>query len=214
MRKLFVLGLAMALISACQKTPDPELTPESTYTPMKIGNYWIYAHYQIDLNGHALPQSRTDSFIITGDTLINGSMYYIFEGTNYPLNGGQWQIIAMLRDSSGYLVDVNGIIRFAEDNFTEVLASKTEMHNGDTLYTLTYKMEVMAGEVTVPAGTFETLNYKGTVTMPQDNPGIQNPRYINTLYAKGTGKVLETYFFLNDARINERRLLRQGLAGK
>lgn len=41
MRKLFVLGLAMALISACQKTPDPELTPESTYTPMKIGNYWI-----------------------------------------------------------------------------------------------------------------------------------------------------------------------------
>jgi hypothetical protein len=75
-------------------------------------------------------------------------------------------------------------------------------------------MEVMEGEVTVPAGTFETLNYKGTVTMPQDNPGIQNPRYINTLYAKGTGKILETYFFLNDASINEKRLLRHGLAGK
>ena len=214
MRKLIVLGLATVLLSACQKTPDPELTPESAYTPMKIGNYWIYAHYQIDLNGNATPQSRTDSIIITADTMINGSMYYIFEGTNYPMNGGQWQIIAMLRDSSGYLVDVKGIIRFAQDNFTKVLASKTEMHNGDTLYTLTYKMEVMEGEVTVPAGTFETLNYKGTVTMPQDIPGIQNPRYINTLYAKGTGKILETYFFLNDARINEKRLLRHGLAGK
>ncbi len=213
MRKLLVLGLATVLLSACQKTPDPELTPESTYTPMKIGNYWIYAHYQIDLNGNALPQSRTDSVIITGNTLINGSSYFIFEGTNYPLNGGQWQIIAMLRDSSGYLVDVNGIIRFAQDNFTEVLASKTEKHNGDTLYTLTYQMEVMEGEVTVPAGTFETLNYKGTFTMPQEIPGIQNPRYINTLYAKGTGKILETYFFLNDARINEKRLLRHGLAG-
>jgi hypothetical protein len=213
MRKLFVLGLAMALLSACQKTPDPELHPESTYTPMEIGRYWIYAHYQIDANGHAIPQSHTDSVIITGDTLINGSMYYVFEGTNYPWNSNQWQVISMLRDSSGYLVGIDGIIRFAQDNFTEVLASKTEIYNGDTLYTLTYKMEVLPDWATVPAGSFEVLNYKGTVTMPRDRPVIQNPRYINTLYGRGTGKILETYFFLNDARINEKRLIRFGLAG-
>jgi hypothetical protein len=214
MRKLFVLGLTMFLLAACEKTPDPDFNNESTFTPMKIGKYWIYAHYQIDPNGHALPLFQRDSVIITGDTLINGSRYYIFEGTNYPWNGGQWHILAMLRDSSGYLVDVNGNIRFAEDNFSEVLARKTEIQNGDTLYTLTYKMEVYQEMVTVPAGSFEALNYKGTVTMPQDHPGIQNPRYINTLYAKETGKILETYFFLNDARINEKRLLRHGLAGK
>jgi hypothetical protein len=212
MRKLFVLGLAMALLSACQKIPDPELTPESSYTPMEIGKYWVYGHYQIDPNGQAVAYSMTDSVIITSDTLISGSRYYVFEGTNYPWNGGQWQVIAMLRDSSGYLVDVHGIIVFAQDNFTEVLASKTEIHNGDTLYTLTYKMETVHDEVTVPAGNFTVLNYKGTVTMPKELPGIQNPRFINTYYAKGVGKILQTYFFLNDPRINEKRLLRSGLA--
>jgi hypothetical protein len=214
MRKLFVLGLAMAPLFACQKSPGPEISSESIYTPMEIGKYWIYGHYQIDANGHAIPQFRTDSVIITGDTLINGSKYYVFEGTNYPWNSSQWNSIAMLKDSSGYLVDVNGNIKFAEDNFFEILASKTEIQSGDTLYTLTYKMEVMYRMITVPAGSFEALNYKGTVTMPQDQPGIQNPRYINTLYAKETGKILETYFFLNDARINEKRLLRHGLVGK
>ena len=125
MKKLFVLGLAMVLFSACQKSIDPELTRESSW-------------------------------------------YYVFEGTNYPWSGGQWKVINMLRDSSGYLVDVHGIIRFAPDNFTEVLASKTEIHSGDTLYTLTYKMEAVHDEVTVPAGKFRVLNYKGTVTMPQN----------------------------------------------
>jgi hypothetical protein len=48
------------------------------------------------------------------------------------------------------------------------VARKTEIHNGDTLY---------------------------------------------TLYAKETGKILETYFYLNDARISEKRLIRFGLAG-
>jgi len=214
MRKLIVLSLTMALLYACQKITNSEISAESSYTPMEIGKYWIYAHYLIDANGHAIPQSRTDSVIITGDTLVNGSRYYVFKGTNYPWNGSQWQTIAMLRDSSGYLLDVNGNIRFAEDNFSEVLARKTETQNGDTLYTLTFKMEVMSGMITVPAGSFETLNYRGTVTMPHERPGIQNPRYINTLYAKETGKILETYFFLNDARINEKRLLRQGLAVK
>ena len=122
-------------------------------------------------------------------------------------------LVALLRDSSGYLLDANGTIKFAAGNFTDVLASKTEIVEGDTLYTLQYRMERVTGTVSVPAGEFEALNYRGTVKMPEDRPGIQNPRYINTYYAKGTGKILETYFFLNDSRINEKRLIRFGLAG-
>ncbi len=213
MRKLFVLGLSMALLSACQKSDDALPSGVSSYTPMKTGNYWVYAHYQIDPNGQAIPQSRTDSVAITGDTLINGKVYYKFEGTNYPWSGGRWGLLALLRDSSGYLVNANGTIKFAAGNFTDILASKTEIIEGDTLYTLQYRMERVAGTVSVPAGEFEALNYKGTVIMPDDRPGIQNPRYINTYYAKGTGKILETYFFLNDSRINEKRLIRFGLAG-
>ena len=213
MRKLFVFGLSVVLLSACQKNEDPALISESSYTPMKTGNYWVYAHYQIDPNGHAIPQSRTDSVIITGDTLINGLVYYKFEGTSYPWSGGQWRLIALLRDSSGYLVDARGTIKFAARNFNDVLASKTEIVEGDTLYTLQYRMEKVDGTVSVPAGDFEVLNYRGTVRMPEDRPDIPNPRYMNTYYAKGTGKILETYFFLNDSRINEKRLIRFGLAG-
>jgi len=214
MRKLFLLTLTLGLLVSCEKEADPALddyeSPISVkgYLPLEIGNYWIYQHVHIDSLSNEILSDRIDSIGVERDTLINGHQYFVLEGSNYPFNGGQWGIIDMLRDSAGYIVTPEGDIRFAIANFTDVLAKKTEVIQEDTLYSLTYKMETVDYALTVPAGTFEVLNFKGTAFSYKDLSGINNPRYLNNLYAPGVGKVLQTYFYFHSPVISEKRLIR------
>lgn len=210
MRNLFLLGLAIGLFVSCETKEDPELQPtENTiYFPLLIGNYWVYQHYDIDPQGFESTRGVTDSVVIARDTLIGGHQYFILEGSNYPYHGGSWVTLDVVRDSSGYIVNKEGVIRFSQSNFTDILASKTEVIGGDTLYTLNYQMDLVEMPYTVPAGDFDVLNYKGTVITYAPVQGVENPRYMNTLFSKGVGKVLETYFFLNSPRVSEKRLIR------
>lgn len=215
MRKLWLFGLMMSLLFSCKEnetiTPIDNLGIVTDYLPMKVGNYWVYRHYIIDTLGIATEQTRTDSVVITGDTMINGKQYFVFQGTNYPYNAN-WGIIEMLRDSGDYIVNSQGIIKFSKTNFTDVLASKTEVFNGDTLYSLNYRMEMPDTAIRVPAGLFGVLNYKGTIETPQNRPGIPNPRYMNTYYSNEVGKVAETYLFLNHPNTFEKRLIRYNVS--
>ncbi|MBA7563039.1 hypothetical protein ES708_04692 [subsurface metagenome] len=212
MKKLFVLGITVAILISCGKEDDspldPDLDSNLNYMPLEIGNYWVYQHFDIDALGNETALSRIDSVIITRDTIISLKRYFILEGTNYPYIPREWGIVDMLRDSSGYLVNHEGHIRFAEDNFTDTLVSKIEIIGEDTLYTLTYKMEKPDHPITVPCGTYNVLNFRGTVYTPEKIPGIENPRYMNTYFADGTGKVLSTYFYLTRLSISEKRLIR------
>ena len=165
----------------------------------------------IDSLNNEILSDRIDSIVVERDTLINGHQYFVLEGINYPFNAGNWGTIDMLRDSAGYIVTPEGNIRFAINNFTDILAEKTEVIQEDTLYSLTYKMETVDYSLTVPAGSFEVLNFKGTVFSYKDLSGIDNPRYLNNFYAKGVGKVLQTYFYLSSPKISEKRLIRYHL---
>jgi hypothetical protein len=69
-------------------------------------------------------------------------------------------------------------------------------------------MERVNDPITVPAGTFEVLNYKGTVVTSMNTPGVKYPRYLNCYYAEGVGKILYTYFYVLSPNIYEKRLLR------
>lgn len=213
MRRLVVVFfLAAALISCKKEKTDPidnnPETDQTDYFPLSIGNYWIYQHFEIDSLNHETEKQVFDSIAITADTIYRNNKYYVLEGTNYPFNGGQWGFIEMLRDSSGYIVNQNGIIKFTDDNFVDTLAFKTEVHNGDTLYTLFYKMEKPSDNIEVPLGSFNVLNYRGTLNSSMEIQGSQNPRYLNTFYADSVGKILETYFFLHSPLTNEKRLVR------
>lgn len=209
MRKLFVFGLAIALLASCKKDSNPGENGENqSYFPLEIGNYWVYQHYNIDALGSETETDKTDSIIVSRDTLINEYVYYILEGTNYPYRSGRWGIVDIVRDSNGYLVNYKGITQCAQNNSSDILASKTEIIGQDTLYTLSYQMENMSENITVPAGIFDVLNYKGTVISKEEIPGIQNPRYLNNYYAKNVGKVLESYFYFNSKTYSEKRLIR------
>jgi hypothetical protein len=135
-------------------------------------------------------------------------MYFVLEGTQYPYLNGSWGIVDILRDSSGYLVNAKGQVKFAVDNFTDILSSREEIFEGDTLYSVFYIMEKIPGPVTVAAGTFDVLNFKGTVDTPFKYTNVEYPRYLNNYYANEVGKILSTTFFLSSAAKTEKRLLR------
>ena len=207
MKKYFVLVIVIAFITSCQKD-DYQVEIKNNYAPLEIGNYWIYENYIVDSIGNETETSIIDSVVITRDTIINSMKYFILEGTNYPFIRER-QIIDILRDSLGYLVNSKGRILFSENNFIDTLYKRVELSGvNDTIFTCTYKMENPNYSVTVKAGTFEVLNFKGTLFRYINLQEIENPKYTNTYYADNVGKILETYLYLNSLTIIERRLLR------
>ena len=214
MRKLFLLGLITLLIVSCENTdPNPGIdgpvvTPEPDYFPFTIGSSWVYQTVIIDTLGHETIRDVIDSIFVSKDTLIKGILYYVFEGSNYPINGGNWGIVDILRDSMGYIVNQHGEVKLSFENFTDTLHVKKEKHQDQLLYTLSFKMEREDVHIGVPAGSFQVINCKGTLISALENESIPNPRYLNNLYADGVGNVLKTYLYLSSPNIIEKRLLR------
>jgi len=214
MRKLFLLGLMAFFFVSCENTDlnpgidEPVLPADPGYFPLTIGSSWVYQHVIIDTLGHETLRDVSDSVVVSKDTLINGKLYYVFEGSNYPINGGNWGIVDILRDSMGYIVNQHGEVKLSFENFTDTLHVKKEMHQDQLLYTLTYKMEREDVQFGVPAGSFQVINFKGTLISAMENEAIPNPRYLNNLYADGVGNVLKTYLYLSSPNIIEKRLLR------
>ncbi len=215
MRRLFYVAMVITLITSCENDQTEEsITPveTSSYMPLEVGNYWVYTYYKIDTLGNETDQNKTDSVVITKDTLINGNQYYVIEGTDYYGSVREWDVIDILRDSSGYIVNEEGKIRFSEDNFTDTLYTIVKVYDNDTIYTITCKMEEYATSVSVPAGEFEVLNYQGTVTTPEEIPGVAYPRYVNKLYSKDVGIVFKNYILIySNAWYIEKRLLRYNI---
>ncbi|MCE4564769.1 hypothetical protein INQ51_10650 [Maribellus sp. CM-23] len=213
MRKLFYFGLLTLLVISCRKDDSNPPAPMQTanYLPLTVGNYWIYQHYKIDSLGNETALSYTDSIVVARDTMINNNQYFVLEGTNYPYSQNEWGIIDIVRDSSGFIVDNIGNISFSSDNFEDILASKTEVINNDTIYTLTFRMEEPDITVSVPAGEFEVLNFKGTlITFPKIKQ-ISNPRYENNYYSKNVGKILGNYHYISQPSVYEKRLIRYNI---
>jgi len=212
MKNLFVLSafaFLLILINSCSKVEEIDTSPQETHLqhfPLKTGNYWIYQHYEIDTSGEEKKISTIDSVVITGDTIINDLTYYVLSGT---FIGEPFIVLDILRDSSGYLVNHKGQIKFSEDNFKDTLLTTNVTFGDSTLTTINFKMERQDEPITVPAGTFDNvLNYKGTIKFY----GLNNPFYKdkNIFYAKDVGKILDTYYWISRAKRKryERRLIR------
>lgn len=220
MRNLFLFGLMALFTLSCENSDpntgidDPEMPVEAVYFPLAVGNSWIYQNVDIDTNGQEKVRSETDSILISRDTLVNDILYFVMEGTNYPFKGGEWGIIDILRDSMGYIVNLDGELKLSSTNFMDTLYVESEQHEDELIYTLSYRMEKEDIPCTVPAGTFHVINFKGTVVGAKEREGIPNPRYLNTRYAEGVGNVLKTYFYFSSSTISEKRLIRYNIVGQ
>ena len=202
MKKMILMLVVATVAMACQKNesaPETPQIPETNYYPLTTGSYWAYQWYSVSGDTSESELNSRDSIIIIGDTIINQNTYKVFENTIIISNGMDNVSQYYVRDSSGYMVGTNGNIFFSSTNFTDTLNQGNKyIDDNDTtstfLFSYSYKMVNVDEPVTVPAGTFNVLNYQGTIFSNENLP-VDNPRYTNTYYADGVGKVMSTNFY-------------------
>jgi hypothetical protein len=216
MKNLIIVSVLLLIFCACKKeenkTESPTVIPKSVYTPLDSGNYWIYQQSNIDTDNVETINQNIDSVVVSKDTLINGKQYFVFE--DFVLQpGGIVSSVSreFLRDSSGYLVSETGRIYFYEDDFSDTLHFETFVVSGDTLYQIAYKMEKVTVAVTVPAGSFNVLDFKGTLWTWHLVNGVTNPRYTHTYYHDGVGKVMSEQWYVSSPVRFVKKLLRYSL---
>ncbi|MBA3706554.1 MAG: hypothetical protein H0W84_11855, partial [Bacteroidetes bacterium] len=116
--------------------------------PLAIGNYWIYQSVTIDTNGVETIYPKQDSLYVLKDTVVNASVYYYLCGAsffNFP------QQNYFYRDSSGFIVSIEGKIIFAPNYYRDTAI--TVQANYDFQYRYMIPTDTL---ITVPAGTFLT----------------------------------------------------------
>lgn len=213
MTRLFWLSLmAFLVILSCKKDDDNTSTVVSAgeFLPMTVGNYWVYSNVVVDTLGAETIQMPNDSITFTKDTVVNGLTYFKLEGISKFTVSSTWSTLGFFRDSSGFLVDLDGKTIFSNVNFSEVLNFTAIPDNPgqDTMFTLEYQMVDAPNPVTVPAGTFDVLDYQGKLTYLQTNsPVADNPRISHDYFAEGVGKVKQTFFFASSPDSYEKRLI-------
>ncbi len=175
MRKTPFFLLISLILFSCQKdVAIPEshghggtVTPVVPFIPLTIGSFWVYNYYQVDTNGSE-SYMNTDTVIIIKDSIINEKKYAVFKGSyeqkcNYCFE--------FKRDSSGYLVDEMGLIRFSTTNFTDTLEKFILDPYGGILY---YKMNHKDSTISVPAGHFITSECERVEYIPFSSPKAQH----------------------------------------
>ncbi len=206
MRNLLIIAALALLAASCEKNEEPTPDPQLTYMPLEIGNYWVYENIWVQQDGTGTPDEKLDSIVVARDTLLRGEKYFVLEGVRIATNS-EWGVISILRDSLSYLVNEKGEILFAENHFGEVLRTRYEIQNNDTLVMLESVMQEVPVSVALPGGNFDALNFETTVTSFLTNPA-GDTFTLNYLYAKDVGRVFHELLFLGSLNRLEKRLVR------
>ena len=114
------------------------------------------------------------------------------------------QSVSYLRDSSGYIVDHTGKIRFAENNFSDTLYEDT---SNLVLFHGYAAMWAKDSTVTVPCGSFITRSVRMSV-VPTRNNDPYPTRYSYDIYGKNIGRIKFHTFFYASNKHFETRLVR------
>jgi hypothetical protein len=176
------------------------------YSKLKVGNYWIYQRYELDSLGNETVLNVIDSCYVKSDTLINGNTYFVVCRPGYnPSN-----TLFLLRDSLNYIISFGNYINFSSQDFTSIFDSYyITASASDTVCYVVKKMASGSTIVTVPAGTFTTLDAQETFNMYPNWSFAGAVRKTHTRYAENIGIVSETLpFFSSNPKYIERRLIR------
>lgn len=215
MKNLLLLLSICVLVYSCKKDTESTETPTpvtyTSYSNLKIGNYWVYERLNHDSVGGMYTQLNLfDSSYVEKDTVINGNTYYKLMQINYPYTNDY--VAGYLRDSLNFTVTSAGNIVFAAQNFADTFY--THYFVQPVADTICYNFLKMADDnlsTTVPAGVFITKNYKTTYVMWPHNATGGILRFIDCRYAKDIGLVAQTLpFFALPLNYTLRKLLRYG----
>lgn len=213
--KLLLSLSAIALfLGSCKQDESVPPVTYPDYGRLQVGNYWIYQRFVVDTLGNATPTTVFDSCYVEKDTVINGNSFAKI-CKPWPWGTSTRQAFEYLRDSLHYLIDPSGRVRFSSEDFSTVFYSYTSVIPtiGDTVYTVTVKMDDKDQQINTPAGDFITSNYKASYEIHPPFVIVSNPRYSHKRYAKDIGLIMETLpIFASVPTTTERRLVRYYVA--
>lgn len=202
-RIIYVCFIALLALSCT--TSDNTQEPESNFYALTIGNEWVYKNYKYNLNTQEYDYTGVvDSISIIGTEVINDNTYYRFrrltsgneEGITFCNPNGEH--FELLRDSLGYLVRVDGSVKYANNDFT---ARALNAQDWGTIYD---QLIALDHDITVEAGTF-TSSYSQRFAVLNNNE--QSAGLDHVYYADGYGLIYDTSSFVsNDIPSIVRRL--------
>jgi hypothetical protein len=212
-RSIVLLAAASAItLIACKKegpiteVQSPAQSPQASMynLPLTTGSYWIYQNEQLDSNGILINTGACDSMFVEGDSTIGANVYKKIR-TIRGFGNGYFPLTAMtlLRDSAGYHVNPQG--EFIEhDNFTDTINNYNVQNTVDVWYFMEHEDSL----VTVPAGTFQTIDYKGHAYALVPNYPWPSPRFTHRLFANNIGEVRQQLHYFSSPDYIQRSLLR------
>lgn len=182
--------------------PAAEVVPN--FLPLQTGNYWIYDVVRVDTSGEETMMGYSDTLRVIGDTLHNGNTYYIVEQDRW-LTTTAIKDTAIWRDSSGYLVSINGRVNFSADDYNTIFYTweipavqmQVDYFMDDSLYM--YE---------VPAGNFSCLNYVGRVQYLDPTSNFSD-RFFYTAYSNNIGMIYQNEFYASSIAFEFQRRLRE-----
>lgn len=215
MKRIMIVALSAFLVIGCAKEKIETVNCEVTELqsgqdieyifPKTIGSYWVYNWYQIDSLGVETQMSHIDSTIITGDSIINGHLFTIYEESFFGNFTTKFK-----RDSSGYIINQFGDVEYSYLDFDNPLS--INYTNPD--YNLVSKMvDRLDTPIEVPAGVFQTIEAQLQITNV-DGSTIStcagDTLILPTNYATTVGKVKKVITYISSipyCQYQEQRLV-------
>lgn len=183
------------------KLVDP-VSRTAKHFPMAVGNYWVYDVIGYDLSTYSGTYiSTNDTVKIVGKKEIDGKSYFQFKEDQY------WHSTASgpnyfyyRRDSAGYIIDEESNIHFTALDFDRILNTRTLSPN----HYIEYSIRDSTFFEFTPAGTFECLDYFGTLW----NVDHWDDRKLRNAYGTQVGLVYQNVYYTSNPISDIRRVLK------
>jgi len=189
-RVCILLFLAVTTLAAC--SPDDDVNcdgdPQSAiYLPANDSSWWAYSVSRVDTSGTRQLIGR-DTLRVIGEMESDGEVYTQYVGSLLLYSNNPPEFL--VRDSAHHLVYGNGDLMLPYLNFTDTF---NVMNYGNDI--IRFDKLVADVEPTVtPAGTFATIDFRGTVFTPLAvcSDGVA---YMHSQFAENVGLVRSTYWY-------------------
>ena len=197
MKNFFLLLVVLSVVSCTKNQNSNPSEILSDYSPMKIGNYWVYQIFKQDNAGVFQPTHQFDSTYIVSDTIVSGNQYFKFISTyGSSVENIEKNEVTFFRDSGDCLISgFNSRKIFSSTDFSNELSRLVVTVSNsprDTIYSVVIKMENNTSTST-PSGNYNTLTANQTQDLYPSfrGNGGRFRNYNTRFYGKNIGVVKE-----------------------
>ncbi|MEW5796869.1 MAG: hypothetical protein AB1772_10990 [Candidatus Zixiibacteriota bacterium] len=157
MRHAIILVFTLILLAGCDssdKSTNP--TPPKQILPLTVGNFYVYENAVLDSAGSVIG-ADTVIWTVAKDTIIQNERWYIM-----TVNGVRDPEVSLPTTNRGDGLWVDGPSGFLLFKYPAAV-NDTVFFGSDTS-----TVESIHDTITVPAGTFECINYKWVGSRDED----------------------------------------------